>query len=207
VRVYAESNFVLEVIREQEQHAACEELMRLAASKSIELVLPAYSLLEPHDTLVRYEREGKLLGEKLRASATQLKRTASIGDDALLLRDAENLLIRATQQASNRFVDVRTRLLDTARLVAIDEPVLREASKLCAEHELVLPDALMLASVLADAAERPSPSIFLNRNTKDFDDPDIRARLAQVDCTLIGSFHGGLDRVRYLLAKATADRA
>jgi predicted nucleic acid-binding protein len=205
VRVYAESNFVLEIIREQEQHSACEELMRLAASQSIDLVLPAYALLEPYETIVRDEREGKQLGEKLHASADQLKRTASIADDALLLRDAKNLLIRAAQQAWNRFLDVRTRLLDTARLVAIDGPILREAAKLTAEHKLALPDALMLASVLADAAGRPSPSVFLNRNTNDFNDPDIRARLKQVDCALIGSFNGGLERVKHLLAKAPAD--
>jgi predicted nucleic acid-binding protein len=202
VRVYAESNFVLELVREQEQHQACEELVRLAAGKSIELVLPAYALLEPYETIVRDERDGKLLGDKLQASAIQLLRTASIAADVPRLRDAENLLLRAAQEAWNRFLDVRTRLLDTARLVAIDGTVLREASKLTAESTLALPDALMLASVLADATGHKAPSVFLNRNTKDFGDPDVRARLKQVDCDVIGSFNGGLERVRHTLAKA-----
>ncbi|MEO5731930.1 MAG: hypothetical protein ABI134_17285 [Byssovorax sp.] len=172
-------------------------------SKSIELVLPAYALLEPYETIVRDERDGKQLGDKLRASATQLYRTASIATDVPRLRDAENLLLRAAQEAWNRFLDVRTRLLDAARLVAIDGPVLREASKLTAETTLTLPDALMLASVLADATGRQSPSVFLNRNTKDFGDPDVRARLKHVDCDLIGSFNDGLERVRHRLAKAS----
>ncbi len=40
MRVYVESNFVLELVLEQEQHQACEEILALAASRTIELVLP-----------------------------------------------------------------------------------------------------------------------------------------------------------------------
>jgi predicted nucleic acid-binding protein len=201
VRVYAESNFVLEVVLEQEQHEACEELFALAASRSIELVLPAFALLEPHEAIVRDERGGKRLIEELRTSATQLQRTASIAADVPRLGDAADVLSRAAQEAWDRFRDVRTRLLDVASLLAIDGSTLRDAQKLSTDFELALPDAVMLASVLADAARRPASSAFLNRNTKDFD-AGVKARLKQVDCVLIGSFDGGLARVRHTLAKA-----
>jgi hypothetical protein len=64
MRVYAESNFVLEIVLEQEQHQACEELVSLASAGSIELVLPAFALLEPYQTIVRRKDDGKrpLLG-------------------------------------------------------------------------------------------------------------------------------------------------
>jgi predicted nucleic acid-binding protein len=164
-------------------------------------VIPAFALLEPHEAIMRDERDGKVLVEKLRASATQLQRTASLAADVPRLRDAENVVARAAQEAWTRFRDVRTRLLDAAHLLALDGSTLREASKLTTDFELELPDAVMLASVLADAAARPAPSVFLNRNTKDFD-ADVKARLKQLDCDLIGSFDGGLARVRHTLAKA-----
>ena len=48
--------------------------------------------------------------------------------------------------------------------------------------------------------------MFLNRNTKDFGDPDIKARLGQVSCDLVGGFDAGLTRVKHALTKAGATR-
>jgi len=205
MRVYAESNFVLEIILEQEQHQACEELVSLAASKSIELVLPAFALLEPYQTIVRRELQGNDLRAELREHAKLLIRTASIAADISRLSDASDLLMRAEQEAKRRFLDVYAMLLDTAHLIAIDGSALREAAKLTTQFGLKLPDALVLASVLADAAARPSPSVFLNRDTKGFDDPDVKACLKQEGCHFIGGFEAGLARVRNTLTNASVD--
>ncbi len=43
MRVYVETNFVLELALQQEQHAACEAILQLAEARQIALVLPAYS--------------------------------------------------------------------------------------------------------------------------------------------------------------------
>lgn len=169
MRIYAESNFILEIVLEQEQHQSCEELVSLAASQSIELVLPVFALLEPYETIVRREIEGSGLRDELRKRANLLERTASIAAEVQLMSDVSDLLLRAEQEAKKRFHDVRMRLLDTAHLVAIDGAVLREASTLAVQFEdLKPPDALVLASVLVDAAARRSPSVFLNRDTKGF---------------------------------------
>lgn len=205
MRVYVESNFVLEIVLEQEQHRACEELMLLAETKSIELVLPAFCLVEPYQTIVRRNRERDGLRKDLNSLAREFARTASIAADAPRLREASELLLRAEQEAKERFLDLRSKLLDTARMVMLDGSALREASALEAQLELELPDAIVLASVLADAASRPAPSLFLNRNKNDFDDPDVKARLMGVDCALILSFDGGLGRVRSALNKVPVD--
>lgn len=195
MRVYAESNFVLELALEQEQHTECEALVQLAADRTIELALPAYALLEPYQTLMRRRRDVHDLQLKLAAQEKQLERTASITAEAPRLREAGDLLLRATQDAASRFIDVRRALLKMARIIPVDGSALGEAEALAVDLGLELPDAVMLASVLADATARPSPSIFLNRNTKDFGDPDIKDRLARVDCTLIWKFSDGLARI------------
>lgn len=200
MRVYVESNFVLEIVLEQEQYQACEEILTHAESRAIDLALPTFALVEPYESMVRDERDGKLLAQSLRASATQLQRTASIAADVPRLHDAGDLLVRAAQEAWTRFSDLRTRLLNVAYLLALDAATIRDASQLIAEFGLGLPDAVMLASVLADARMQPSPSVFMNRNTKDFDN-DVKERLAQVDCHLLWSFNGGLQRVRHMIAR------
>ena len=61
------------------------------------------------------------------------------------------------------------------------------------------PDAIVLASVLAHLdLHRPIKSCFLNRNTKDFDDPDIRQKLENYGCIFFGKFEHGL---RYIAAQ------
>lgn len=207
MRVYAESNFVLEIALEQEQHRACEDLVRLAADVAIELVLPSFALLEPYHTLMRRGSEGQGLQRRLEDQAKQLERTASIAADVPRLREAADLVLRADQAASKRLLEVQTTLLRVARVSMIDGRVLDDALKLAADvKQLELPDAVMLAAVLADASERPSQSVFLDRNTRDFNDPDIKARLRQVSCQLIGGFDGGLARVKHILANAQTMR-
>ena len=45
--VYVESNFVLELAFLQEQHESCNTIITLAESSQVELVIPAFSIVEP----------------------------------------------------------------------------------------------------------------------------------------------------------------
>lgn len=51
MRVYVESNFVLEQALQQEQCEACESILQLASAGRISLCVPAFSLAEPHQAL------------------------------------------------------------------------------------------------------------------------------------------------------------
>lgn len=201
MRVYVESNFVLEIVLQQEQHRACEAILSLAEAGAIELALPVFALVEPYESMVRDERDGKQLARHLRESAAQLQRTASIATDVSRLHDAGDLLIRAAQEAWKRFGDLRERLLDVAHPLALDAAAIRRASKLTADFGIGLPDAVMLASVLADAQVQTSASMFMNRNKKDFDS-DVKKRLAEVQCQLLWSFDSGLQQLRHRMPGA-----
>jgi hypothetical protein len=57
-------------------------------------------------------------------------------------------------------------------------------------------DAIVLASVLEDLQKNePGPKMFLNRNSKDFANPNIYDALRQLQCELVTSFDGGLLRI------------
>ncbi len=55
--VYVKTNFVLELARLQEQHESCEELLNLASTNKIKLVLPAFSITEARTALVRLAKQ------------------------------------------------------------------------------------------------------------------------------------------------------
>ncbi|MDE0349567.1 MAG: hypothetical protein OXM56_07660 [Gammaproteobacteria bacterium] len=57
MKIYVESNFVLELALQQEQASSCEEILELCEGVDRELVVPAYSLAEPYETLIRRRKE------------------------------------------------------------------------------------------------------------------------------------------------------
>lgn len=59
--VYVETNFVLELALLQEQQQSCQKLLDLAEARRINLILPAFSLTEPYETLIRREKNRRNL--------------------------------------------------------------------------------------------------------------------------------------------------
>ncbi|HYC60929.1 MAG TPA: hypothetical protein VEK79_15310 [Thermoanaerobaculia bacterium] len=55
--VILETNFILELVGQQDQSAACEELLALADSAAIQLSIPAFSVIEAGMKLERNRRE------------------------------------------------------------------------------------------------------------------------------------------------------
>jgi hypothetical protein len=55
--VTVESNFVLEIALRQDEVAECERLIALAGTGSIRLAMPACSLFEPFETMVRRRKQ------------------------------------------------------------------------------------------------------------------------------------------------------
>jgi hypothetical protein len=69
-------------------------------------------------------------------------------------------------------------LIQTAEVIPLDALVLRSAAEMEILYGLSGQDAIVLASVVGHLqANAPFESCFLNRNSKDFDDPDIRETL------------------------------
>lgn len=191
MRIYVESNFVLECVLEQGQSEACVELLSRAVRGETQLCVPAFCLLEPFTTLQRRGVERNRLREDLERHLREVRRTKSLSDDARR-SDVSSLLLRAANEAEKRFREVRQDLLQFATVLPLDVTALLRAEEFERQYGLALPDAVVLATVVVDLERDPMPGCFVNRNTKDFDDPDIRELLADGGCRFAGSFPEGL---------------
>jgi hypothetical protein len=78
MNVYVESNFVLEHALEQEDCDSCAEIVRLAADGRLNLLIPAFSLAEPHHAIFSKAKARSRLGEDLRAQLGELGRSRRI---------------------------------------------------------------------------------------------------------------------------------
>jgi predicted nucleic acid-binding protein len=102
LNIYAETNFVLELTFEQEQCRSCEEILALCEAGQATLILPAYSLAEPHEKLTRQSRDRRELQQQLEAELRQLSRTASYASRIQSIQDIASLLVQSNEEERHR---------------------------------------------------------------------------------------------------------
>ncbi len=198
MNIYVETNFVLELSFSQEQYTSCEEILALCESDGAKLVVPAYSLAEVHEKLTRQARRRKELQRELIDELAQLKRTESYVSRITRVHDLANLLIQSNEEEKQRFTRNRNRIVRVAEIIPLTAPIIRKAAAYEAPYNLTSQDALVYASVVThiDAQNQPTESCFLNRNAKDFDNPDIVDELARKNCRMIPRFDDGFQFVQ-----------
>ncbi|HEY9673440.1 MAG TPA: PIN domain-containing protein [Waterburya sp.] len=201
MNVYVETNFVLELAFQQEQFESCEQILQLCEAGHVQLVIPAYSLSEPHEKLNRQAKIRKELQQGLDAELRQLSRTASYTSRISNIQDIANLLVQSNEEERQRFVQYRERLLQSAEVIALTADILTEAAASEAPYDLKPQDALVYASVIIHLRQhQPQIACFLNRNTKDFDNPDIVDELNRFNCRMIPRFDDGHGFIRSQLS-------
>ncbi len=75
MNVYVESNFVIEYALEQDEFDTCVEIVRLAAQGKLRLLVPAFSLAEPHQAISNKAKARARLAEDLRRHLGELGRS------------------------------------------------------------------------------------------------------------------------------------
>jgi predicted nucleic acid-binding protein len=186
VNVYAETNFVLEMALRQEQCYDFENVVSLCRQHRVHLIIPAYSLAEPYETLIRRHRGRKKLKNTLDTELNQLARTASYTSDILKIQDLLNILMQSTEDEMRRFEKVKNDLLDAAEIIPLNSEIIRLSSEHQREHDLSPQDALVYASVLYHLQQtKPDLACFLNKNSKDFDDLNILDVLEHHRCKML----------------------
>jgi predicted nucleic acid-binding protein len=193
VIVYVESNFVLELALEQEQHESCEQLIRLASAGSVELMLPAFSLAEPHDALISRDKPRRKLASELKSHLDELGRSKQYRQVPDAFAHLRRILLAAGPIERDGLKRTLESMLAGAEIIPLSSDILNEAIEYQEKLELPAKDAIVLASVMSHLEETlPTESCFLNRNTKDFDSPGVRRLLDLYHCKFFGSFDDGL---------------
>ena len=78
MRLYAETNLILELVYEQAEAKACRSLLKLAEKSALELVLPAIALVEARQKLERDRIERHAFSQQLESQRRQLARSSRL---------------------------------------------------------------------------------------------------------------------------------
>jgi predicted nucleic acid-binding protein len=185
VIVVIESNFVLELALQQEEAGHAEAIVALADRQAIELVVPAWSLGEPHETLGRRIKDRKSTAGTLQEEAIQLERSRLSSGLAETAAFLSNALGQRGHDEALSLERTLTRLLTAATVLPLSKSVVEAAVRFRGEFKLSPQDALVFASVdehLRRLAK--GPKVFINMDT-DFFKSEIRAHFQQLECKLL----------------------
>jgi predicted nucleic acid-binding protein len=181
VNIYVETNFVLELVFEQEQCASCEKILELCEAQKANLIIPAYSLAER-----------RRLQESLDKELREISRTKFYQNRLDSIEDIRSLIVQSSQEIGENFAKYREHLLKIAEIIPLNADILFESASAEENYNLSPQDALVYVSVLKHLQEnKPQEACFLNRNWKDFKTPDIVDELQSLNCKMFGEFDGG----------------
>src|SRR2546425_13343864 len=121
--VYVESNFVLEQSLQQEQCDSCAEIINLASKDRITLVIPAFSLAEPHVAISGKEKARSRLSNDLRKQLFELGRSKPHRAVPATFEALASVLMASAQFERDGLRDTISGLLRTADVISLDAAI------------------------------------------------------------------------------------
>jgi len=108
------------------------------------------------------------------------------------------LLARSSQEEDQRLVAVLERVLKIANVIPLEAGIVLNATQYRVKYKFEPQDSIVYSSVLHHLASiGDSESCFINRNSRDFDDPDIEESLANQGCKMLFSFINGYNYIQH----------
>lgn len=200
--VYVESNFILELVLLQDQYKSCENILELCQKGKIDLVLPAFCVAETFHTQVSKTRVREELSRKVTDEIRQLSRSKPYEEVISELGNIASFFLKVSEEQIARFHQTLDRTLKTAEIIPLDSKILSFADKLQSAHKFSTPqDSVVLASVLSHLSKiAVGKKCFLERDEKDFKDPDIVDILEKYDCKIFYRFDSGYQYIQSQIA-------
>jgi predicted nucleic acid-binding protein len=199
--IVVETNFILELVLQQEDSAACEEIVSLCSAPSALIVVPAFAIAEAGMRLERRRGERRrFLQKDLADQAREIGRNRTLGRFEMVLRELNDELLAAESDEASRWLNFRVNL-DRMHVISMTADILEETIAIQLGREINrLPDAIIFASVKKYLEDVRSGGItdqacFVSRDDA-FGTDVIRKQLRKLNCTFVRSFGGAAAWVR-----------
>lgn len=196
MNVYVESNFILELALEQDQQGSCQAIVAFGEQQKIQLVLPVFAIAETYETVIRRAKQRERLTREIVQEVQQLSRSKSYKDRSHTLQTVTSLLARSIEEEQMRLNATLEAILRIAETIPLSHTILAEATRFQATLDLLPQDAIVYASILEHLQTTSEQShCFLNRNSRDFDDPEIVDTLRAFQCKMMFHFDHGFSYI------------
>jgi PIN domain len=199
MNIYVESNFILEMALRQEQYQSCENIIAICETKRAQLIVPAYCIVEPYATIRSFENKRQsIINGGVRDELKQLSRSEAYRDDAnTLLQNLTSLLIQSIEGEKRILRQTIDKILSAAEVIPLEQNILAAAVEFESSLNLSPQDSVVYASIVSHLSTSSlEEKCFLNRNSRDFDTPDIVEALDNYGCKMLFSFNIGYNYIQ-----------
>jgi hypothetical protein len=205
--VVVETNFVIELVLQQEQSTACEEILALCSSSAAaQLAIPAFSVIEAGTTFERIRGQRRVFVQQdVSRFARESGRAKILQRFEKIVRELDAELVRAEIDEAARWLDFRVRTLAGMVVISINGDMLEETVALELGREIDrFPDAVVFASVKAylakiRASDADQPACFVSRDKKAFRRSVLVKQLHRLNCAYIDSFDSAVAYIQQTL--------
>jgi PIN domain len=199
MNIYVESNFILEMALRQEQNQICKQIVSICKTDKAQLVIPAYCVVEPYPTIRSFaNKRQSIINGGVKTELKQLSRSEAYRDDAnTLLQNLTSILIQSIEKEKRILRQTIDEILSIAEVIPLEKSILAAALELESSFNLSPQDSIVYASVINHlSTTEADQKCFLNRNSRDFDTPDIVEALDNYGCKMLFSFNNGYNYIQ-----------
>ena len=127
ILLYVETNYILELAFAQEQSESCQRLLEISEQGNSRLVIPAFSIGECFETLVRRSNKRKQLANTVSMELREISRSLSCRSEAVALDSIIRLLIQSLEDDKRRLDETLSRVLAIAEIIPLSNAVVTKA--------------------------------------------------------------------------------
>lgn len=212
--VYVETNFVLEMAFEQNQHQAVNEILKLAENGKINLVFPGFSISESLSKVTRQSRDREQFHKSLVTELQKLSGSKSYQQSVRDLDPVLALLQNAISKEPDRLLSVLEQVLKVGTSLELDISSFNQAQAYKVQLGTSIEDSIIYSSIISDLKRRPykDAKLFLSKDAKAFGNKKdkrkadvyqlIEIELESYGCKYITEFKDGLGYIESELRKA-----
>ena len=103
---------------------SCEKILELCEAQKANFIIPAYSLAEPHEKLIRQAKERRGLQQSLDKELRELSRSKSYKNRLDSIEDIRSLIVQSSQEIGKNFAKYREYILKIAEIIPLNSVVL-----------------------------------------------------------------------------------
>ncbi len=203
--VYVETNFVLEIAREQKECKSANRILIFAEEGRLKLAFPNFVLGESFSTIVRQRKDRSGLLEALVRTLGELRRSEIHRQNMEALRPVLELLRGAIEGDLDLLHSIIEHMLNVGRSLHTDVINFKQAVQYQKDLDLSPQDSIIFSAIVADLIRQPveETKCFLSRDYKAFaTNPHIELEMRKYRCKYIKSYDDGLHYVESELRKA-----
>ena len=189
MRVYAETNWLLDLVFQQERFAASSFVLSLAQDRKIDLCLPEIIVWEGNQ---KVERRNAQRSDTIKGLRDQ-RREFSRSQNPFYQSRSASLQVEIDELGTisgiehKRFDQLIDELLPIATWLHLSQDIWAKCLDLQDQHELKQTDALIYAIIRADAALRPDVEKCFIDYDGAFSDPTLKQDMSALGMTLLAS--------------------